>query len=126
MNLRLSFGICAAILTASLTVPPAWAHHGWGGNSEEEFELSGIVETGVSLAGPHATMKLKTADGKVWDLTLAPPAATSRAGLKEGIIPVGATVSIHGHRNLDPKRLEVKTERVTWKGRTFDVYPDRK
>ena len=63
MNSRLSFGICATILTVSLTAPPAWAHHGWGGNSEEEFELSGTVDTGVSLAGPHATMKLKAADG---------------------------------------------------------------
>ena len=126
MDSRLSFGICAAILTVSLTAPPAWAHHGWSGASEEEFELSGTVDTGVSLAGPHATMKLKAADGKVWDLTLAPPAATNRAGLKEGIIPVGATVTIHGHRNKDPKRFEVKTEKVTWNGRTFNVYPDRK
>jgi len=126
MDSRLSFGICAATLTVSLMASPAWAHHGWAGNSEQEFELTGIVDTGVSLAGPHATMKLKAADGKVWDLTLAPPFATSRAGLKEGIIPVGAMVTIHGHRNLDPKRLEVKTERVTWNGRTFNVYPDRK
>jgi len=66
------------------------------------------------------------ADGKVWDLTLAPPARTERAGLKEGIIPVGATVTIHGHRNRDPKRFEVKTERVVWNGHTFNVYPDRK
>jgi len=70
-------------------------------------------------------MKIRSSDGKVWDLTLAPPARTERAGLKEGIIPVGATVSIHGHRNRDPKRFEVKTERVTWNGRTFNVYSDR-
>jgi hypothetical protein len=54
-----------------------------------------------------------------------PPARTERAGLKEGIIPVGAMVKIHGHRNRDPKRFEVKTERVLWNGRTFNVYPDR-
>lgn len=126
MDSRLWLGVFAAILAVSLSAPPAWAHHGWAGNSEQEFELSGVVDTGVSLAGPHATMKLKAADGKVWDLTLAPPAATTRAGLKEGIIPVGAPVTIQGHRNLDPKRLEVKTERVTWNGRTFNVYPDRK
>ena len=57
---------------------------------------------------------------------LNPPARTERAGLKEGIIPVGATVTIQGHRNRDPKRFEVKTERVIWNGRTFNVYPDRK
>jgi hypothetical protein len=113
------------ILAFSLLAVPAFAHHGWGGNSEEEFELTGTVSTGVSLAGPHATMKVLS-DGKIWDITLAPPARTAAAGLKEGVIPVGATVLIHGHRNLDPKRLEIKTERVTWNGRLFNVYPDRK
>ena len=117
-----SFG--ALILSAGLTVPAALAHHGWAGNADEEFELTGTVEKGVSLAGPHATMKLK-AEGQTWDLTLAPPAATSRAGLKEDSIPVGSTVTIHGHRNKDPKRYEVKTERITWNKTTFNVYPDR-
>jgi hypothetical protein len=125
MHSRLSLGISAGVLGVLLSAGPAWAHHGWAGNADEEFEITGTVQTGVSLAGPHATMKL-LADGKVWDLTLAPPAATDRAGLKEGIIPVGATVTIHGHRNRDPKRFEVKTERVVWNGRTFNVYPDRK
>ena len=104
---------------------PVVAHHGWSGNLDEEFQLTGTVESGVSLAGPHATMKLR-AEGQVWDLTLAPPARTSQAGLKEGVIPVGAQITIQGHRNRDPKRFEVKTERVTWNGRTFNVYPDRK
>ena len=100
------------------------AHHGWNGNAEKEFELSGVVEQGVSLAGPHATMKVR-AEGQVWDITLAPPARTERAGLKADTIPLGAKVTIHGHRNKDDKRYEIKTERVTWNGRTFNVYPDR-
>ena len=113
-----------AFFVLALSALPVSAHHGWSGNFTEEFELTGTVETGVSLAGPHATMKVK-ADGKVWDITLAPPARTERAGLKEGIIPVGAMVTIQGHRNRDAKRLEIKTERVIWNGRTFNVYPDR-
>jgi hypothetical protein len=120
-----SLSTCVGILALSLSAIPAFAHHGWGGNSEQEFELTGTVATGVSLSGPHATMKVLS-DGKLWDITLAPPARTAQAGLKEGIIPVGATVMIHGHRNLDPKRLEIKTERVTWTGRLFNVYPERK
>lgn len=108
----------------ALAVMPVAAHHGWSGNGDEEFELTGIVESGVSLAGPHATMRIR-AEGQVWDITLAPAARTERAGLKEGTIPVGAQVTVHGHRNRDGKRYEIKTERVTWNGRTFNVYPDR-
>ena len=125
MNLKFLLWLGVGIFVSALAAPPASAHHGWAGNLDEEFELTGTVETGVSLAGPHATMKVRS-DGKLWDITLAPPARTARAGLKEGVIPVGATVTIHGHRNRDANRLEIKTERVTWNGRTFDVYPDRK
>jgi hypothetical protein len=125
MYLKFSHGARFGILALSLSAFPAFAHHGWAGNFDEEFELTGTVQAGVSLVGPHATMKL-LADGHVWDLTLAPPAPTARAGLKEGTIPVGSTVTIHGHRNRDPKRFEVKTERVIWNGHTYNVYPDRK
>ena len=114
--------VAAALAIAAL---PVAAHHGWAGNGEEEFNLTGTVESGVSLAGPHATMKVKS-EGQVWDVTLAPGARTANAGLKEGVIPVGAQVTIHGHRSKDPKKFEVKTERVTWNGKTFNVYPDRK
>jgi hypothetical protein len=113
------------LVLIALVAFPLSAHHGWGGNSDQEFDLTGVVESPVSLAGPHATMKIKTPDGKVWDLTLAPPARTQRAGLKADTIPVGATVTVHGHRNRDMNRFEIKTERVTWNGQTFNVYPDR-
>lgn len=125
MHFRLSLCLGLSILALSLSAPSASAHHGWGGNLDEEFEITGTVVTALSLAGPHATMQIRASDGQVWDLTLAPPARTERAGLKEGIIPMGATVMIHGHRNRDPKRFEIKTERVTWNGKTFNVYPDR-
>jgi hypothetical protein len=125
MHSQLSFCIRVSVLALSLSALPVFAHHGWGGNADEEFDLTGTVERGVSLAGPHATMQIR-ADGKVWDLTLAPPSRTQHAGLKEGIIPVGATVTIHGHRNRDANRFEVKTERVIWNAHTFNVYPDRK
>jgi len=122
---RRSFSVSLGISALAVSALPALAHHGWGGNLDEEFEISGTVVNGVSLAGPHATMKMKDAEGKVWDLTLAPPFMTQRAGLKEDSIPVGAKISIHGHRNRDPKRFEIKTERITVNGKTYNVYPDR-
>ena len=124
MHSRSMMGVGAATVLA-LSSSSLSAQHGWAGNSEQEFELTGTVEKAVNLAGPHATMQIR-AEGKVWDLTLAPPARTERAGLTEKVIPVGATVTVHGHRNSDPKKFEIKTERVTWNGKTFDVYPDRK
>src|SRR5438552_6281952 len=113
------------VAAACLAPAPALAHHGWGGYLDATSDISGTVESAVSLAGPHATMKIKAADGQVWDVVLAPPARTERAGLKEGMIPIGAQVTVHGNRHRDPKRLEIKTSRLVWNGRTFNVYPDR-
>lgn len=116
--------LCVALVMLAFSAVPVSAHHGWGGNVDETSDLTGVVVTSVSLAGPHATMKIRVGE-QVWDMTLAPPAATERAGLKEGMIPVGATVTVHGNRNRDAKRFEMKCTRVTWNGKTYDVYPGR-
>jgi hypothetical protein len=121
---KLQLAAGAVLMTFVMTAGVA-AHHGWSGNSDEKFELSGVVETDVSLGGPHATMRVKDAEGKVWDVTLAPGPRTERAGLKPGVIPMGAKVTVSGHRSRDSKRHEIKTERVTYNGRTFNVYPER-
>ncbi len=116
------------LLTAaalSLGAVQASAHHGWAGQQAEQFELTGKLRTDVSLAGPHGTMQIVDAAGQVWDVTLAPPARTERSGLKPGVIPLGAEITISGHRSSDMKRFEVKTERVTYNGKNYDVYPDR-
>lgn len=123
-SLRMFVGILAGValmLTASM---PGYAHHGWGGNEEQETQLTGTLEVPVSLAGPHATMKLRV-DGQVWDITLAPSGRTAGAGLKEGVIPMGATVTVVGHRNKTANRFELKTERVTYNDTVYAVYPNR-
>ena len=125
MRLKSWFWLLSLTVVLGLSVAPALAHHGWGGQGTENFELTGKVEKAVSLAGPHATMQVKDNKGQVWDITLAPPARTDGAGLKEKTIPVGATVTIRGKRNMDPKKFEIKTERVTYAGKNYDVYPDR-
>jgi hypothetical protein len=124
MQAKLAAGLCAAILGLSVATS-ALAHHGWAGQSTEDFTLKGKVSKALSLSGPHATMQITDEKGQVWDLTLAPPTRTEASGLKEGLIPMGADVSILGKRNLDPKKFEVKTERVTYNGKNYDVYPDR-
>jgi hypothetical protein len=104
---------------------PAAAHHGWSGQQQEQTEVTGKLHTDVNLAGAHGSMQIVDDKGQVWDITLAPAARTERAGLKPGVIPMGATVTIRGNRNSDMKRFEVKTVRVTHDGKNYDVYPDR-
>ena len=114
-------------LTAALSIAstiPAFAHHGWGGNVDEVTAMAGAVTEGVKLAGPHGTMKIMTSDGKVWEITLAPPFRTTSAGLKQDTIPVGAMVIVHGQRNRDPNRYEMKTIQVEYGGKQYNVYPE--
>jgi hypothetical protein len=125
MKRKLLFQTSAAALGLSMMAQPAVAHHGWSGQSSETFELTGTVHTAVNLAGPHATMRVQDKNGQIWDLTLAAGPRTEGAGLKEGVIPVGASVTVRGKRNRDPKRFEIKTERVTHAGKNYDVYPER-
>jgi hypothetical protein len=114
----------ATALALPLIALPLAAHHGWSNYGTGEFSITGAVETPVSLAGPHATMRIR-ADGQVWNIVLSAGNRVAAAGLKEGMIPVGAQVTAEGHRHRDTKVYEVKTERLKWNGRTFNVYPDR-
>ncbi len=118
----LRFAAAAASVLA-LSIPLS-AHHGWGGYQDNLSDISGTVTAPVSTAGPHATMKVN-ADGHVWDVVLAPPARTEQAGLKNGMIPVGEKVTVHGNRHRDPNKFEIKTSRLTWNGKVYNVYPDR-
>lgn len=113
----------AAFCLCALAIP-AMAHHGWAGQQSEQSEISGKVQKPVDLNGPHATMQV-LADGKLWDITLAPPPRTRASGLTPDTLKVGDTVTIRGNRNSDPKRFEMKTVRVTAGGKNYDVYPDR-
>ena len=122
MQSRIRQYLGGGLAALALVAAPALAHHGWSGNNQE-FQLTGTVVTAVNLSGPHGTMQVEDADGQLWDITLAPGPRTHRAGLQEGVVPVGAEVTLHGMRNDDPDRYEMKTRRVVWQDQTFDVYP---
>ena len=112
--------LVAVIMMSAL---PAFAHHGWGGNEDKLTDVTGAVTTAVSLSGPHGTMKLKDAQGNVWEATMAPPNRTQQAGVTEKLIPVGSTVTVHGHRNKNLKTYEIKVTKLTFNGKVYDVYP---
>ena len=75
MRSRFSFFVISAMGIVALFALSASAHHGFGGNTQE-LVLSGTVVTTVSLAGPHATMRVRDAKGQAWDVTVAPAPRT--------------------------------------------------
>jgi len=114
--------IAGLSMALSLAAGAAWAHHGWTAYSEQESQVSGVVEE-ASLGAPHGLVRVRTAQG-VWSAMLAPPAAIERAGLTLQAIPKGAQVTARGHKRTDGT-LEIKTERLVVGGKTFDLYPAR-
>jgi len=117
---RLSIaGLAAALMLAA---GAAQAHHGWASYSDQESQVSGVVEE-ASLGQPHGLIRVRTAQG-VWNVMLAPPAAIERAGLTLSAIPKGTQVTARGHKRIDGT-LEIKTERLVVGAKTFDLYPQR-
>lgn len=117
---RLSImGAAAALVLAG---GAAQAHHGWTIYSDQEGQVSGVVET-ASLGQPHGLIRVRAAEG-VWAVMLAPPAAIERSGLTLAAIPKGTQVTARGHKRTDGT-LEIKTERLVVGSRTFDLYPGR-
>ena len=113
--------------------PEGWPAKGYEvqvNNTQKDIKrtagLYGIKDNFDTVAKDDVwfTMKIKV-EGQVWDITLAPSPRTAAAGLKADTLPVGAQVTIRGHRSLDAKKFEVKTERVTYNGKLYDVYPGR-
>jgi len=114
----------AASLVGAAAVPlTAYAHHGWSWTESEESRLSGEI-TELSLGNPHAHLQIVNDEG-TWEVDLAPPYATSRAGFVEGVAQVGDTATFTGHRSSDPGELRFKAETITVNGKTYDVYPRR-
>jgi hypothetical protein len=95
---------------------------GWGGNEEKDTTLTGVVETPVSLAGPHATMKVRV-DGKLWDVTLARRPAPKRQASRRASSR-RRNGHARGRKEQDAGKLEIKTKRVTWNNKLFNVYPE--
>jgi hypothetical protein len=116
MKLRIIFLASAVALISA----PAFAHHGWGGYENRESNIVGTVLEQVNLAGAHASIKLQGEDGQIWNVILSPPHSTVAAGIREQTFPVGAKLTVSGHRHMS--RHEMKTEELTMGQRTFSLY----
>jgi hypothetical protein len=114
----------AALVLGVFFAHIAWAHHGWGWASAEEFELTGRI-TAVRLGNPHGELTLDV-DGQKWIVEVGQPWRNEQAGLKKSLLTTGQVITAHGHRSAKPKQLLMKAERVVINGKSYNLYPDRK
>jgi hypothetical protein len=117
--------VAAVFLAASFVFQPqaAWAHHGWGWATDEEFEISGRI-VNVRLGNPHGEVTIETKDG-LWVVEVGQPWRNMSAGLFDSLFAKGVLITVHGHRSARPDERLVKAERVVINGRSYNLYPDR-
>ncbi len=120
----MSFRVFSTARAAARAFPAAAAaHHGWSWTEDEESRLSGTIVS-INHGNPHASLELRN-DRGTWEVDLAPPSATTRAGFVEGVARPGDSAVVTGHRSRDPNELFFKAETITVGGKTYDVYPRR-
>lgn len=112
------FPVALALLAST-----AFAHHGWAWTEDETFTLTGTIAD-IYLGNPHARLRIQAADG-VWDVDLAPPIRTIRAGFDENAARIGDAVTAIGNRSRDHAQLWMKAVTIEVNGKRYDVYPDR-
>ncbi|MGH6945492.1 MAG: DUF6152 family protein [Geminicoccaceae bacterium] len=98
-----------------LGAPGALAHHGWSGYGDAPFSLTGVVEH-IELGNPHGHLAVR-ADGEIWDVVLGPAARNRRAGVVDGAIEIGDTVTAYGQ--APPRAVSIRDEdRAAARGRS--------
>jgi DNA-binding transcriptional regulator of glucitol operon len=108
------------LLFAALACAPlALAHHGWSEyDASRTLNISGkILEPGYEH--PHGHIRLE-ADGKVWNVVLAPPSRMQARGLPRAALNPGATATVVGYPNRN-KPDEMRAERITVDDKTVEL-----
>jgi hypothetical protein len=113
--------LAATVLGASL---PAAAHHGWSWADTEQTELKGTIDT-ISMEPPHPTLKVKAADGVLWQIDLGNPNQTARSQFTGDTAKPGDAITVLGNRHQDKSQRVMKAVRIVLAGKNYDMYPER-
>ncbi|MFL1405870.1 DUF6152 family protein [Marinobacter sp. M1N3S26] len=122
-QLRFAYLLCFAVLAAFLATSAAQAHHGWAWATDEEFEITGVIQS-VRLGNPHGEVTI-TVDGEAWVVEVGQPWRNDRVGLTKEMLSQGREITVHGHRSAKEGERLVKAERVVIDGQDYDLYPGR-
>ncbi len=120
---RLSHLLCFSFFAAFLAASTAQAHHGWAWATDEEFEITGVIQS-VRLGNPHGEVTIR-ADGEDWVVEVGQPWRNDRVGLSRDMLSEGREITVHGHRSAREGERLVKAERVVIDGQDYNLYPDR-
>lgn len=110
----LSLALAVALAPVSLM-----AHHGWSSYHEDKpLTVDGTI-TASTYGNPHGTAKVE-ADGKTWDVVLAPTSRMEARGLTEAMLAKGTKARIVGYQHKTVA-TEMRAERVTIAGKTVEL-----
>lgn len=108
-----------AILSSLLIAGVAFAHHGWSSYDETKpLTVDGTIKTS-SWANPHGTATFE-ADGKTWEVVLAPTSRMQARGLTEAMIAAGTKARIVGYAHKTQAN-EMRAERITVGEKTVEL-----
>ncbi|WP_445398452.1 DUF6152 family protein [Zobellella sp. An-6] len=115
--------VLLALVAGAFLAQGAWAHHGWGWATDEQFEITGtIIE--VRLGNPHGEVTLDV-NGERWVVEVGQPWRNKQAGLAAELLGLGQVITAHGHRSAKAGERLMKAERVVIDGESYLLYPDR-
>jgi hypothetical protein len=114
--------LLAAAFAAAASLP-SFAHHGWAWAEYGNAELTGKI-VAAKLGNPHGELTVDVG-GVRWIVEVGQPWRNEQAGLKDAMLAKGVTLTVSGHKHVDPAKKVFKAERVTIDGKKFDLYPDR-
>lgn len=125
MTARFSRPAAAFVFAAAtMCATAALAHHGWEWAEEKQSTLEGTIRE-IYIGPPHPTLKVETVSDGLWQIDLANPSQTSRAGFAEGSAKPGNKVIIVGNRSAKKDQKLMKAVKITVEGKDFLLYPER-
>ena len=107
MTLRITtlMGLTLAAVTLAAAIPaaPVAAHHSYSAfDRHKTVTVEGVLEE-VSWKNPHVTMKLRTKDSEIYEISWHSPGRLARSKAEKGVLTVGDFVSVSGSPNRDPE-----------------------
>ena len=110
---------CGALLFGATLAAGVHAHHGWSEyDSSKPLTVTGVIKQS-GYEHPHGHVHLE-AQGKTWQVVLAPPSRMERRGLARADLKPGTRVTVVGYANRG-KPEEMRAERISVNGKTVEL-----